>query len=86
MTTNPEPAHRTLLIEEAKIDIGLDTMGNTNAIFDLATDHFGSDDDTHYMIHSYATDPAFHEQCTSPRGLAFLELLEHLPLECTECD
>lgn len=83
--TNFESDHRALLIDEAKIDIGLDTMGNQNAIFDLATDHFGSDDDAHYMIHEYAQGNIGGNDIR-PRSIAFLELLEHIPSECPECD
>lgn len=73
-------------INKAMIDIDLDSNGDENIIFDLAADHFGSDDDAHYMIHSYAYNRKFHEATTSPRSLAFLRLLKHAPNECPECD
>lgn len=84
--TNFDNAARALMIEEATLDIRCDGGTNLDAIFDLATDHFGSDDDAHYMIHSYASDSAYHEKYTSARSLAFLRLLPHDPNTCTECD
>lgn len=82
---NIDNAHRQLLIDEAKIDIGLDTLGNQNAIFDLAADHFGSDDDAHLMIHDHAEGTLDTDQLL-PRTIAFLDLLQHIPLECPYCD
>lgn len=75
------PAPRT--IEEHKIDIALDTLGNQTAIFDLFTDHAGGDEDAHMLIHD-------HEQGVTtdlrPRTLAFLEMIDHIPAHCPNCD
>lgn len=82
---NIDNAHRELMITEAMTDIGLDTMGNQNAIFDLAADHFGSDDDLSDAIHYYA-EGTLPEGDLQPRSIAFLRLLKHIPDECLECD
>lgn len=84
--TNFDADYRELITTEAMTDISLDTMGNQNSIFDLAADHFGSDDDAHYMIHLNATIGFEPGELITPRSIAFLRLLKHIPADCTECD
>jgi hypothetical protein len=83
--TNTDDALRALLIEEAMIDIASDAQGDENAIFDLYSDHCGGDDDAHYMIHEFAGGD-LDTADLMPRTIAFLNLLKHIPAECTECD
>jgi len=82
---NIDNAHRELLITEAITDIGLDTLGNQNEIYDLASDHFGSDEDLADAIH-YFDAGTLREDELQPRSIAFLRLLKHIPAECLECD
>lgn len=74
-------------VQEAMTDIGLETMGDQSAIFELASDHFGSDEDAHYMIHNYDLG-VFEFEVTGflPRTEAFLRLLKHIPADCPECN
>lgn len=81
---NIDDEHRELIIQESLTDIGTDTLGGMNEIFDLAADHFGSDDDLHYMIHEYAQ--GMDTADLRPRSIAFLRLLAHIPTHCPYCD
>jgi len=83
--TNTNDAHRDLLIDEAKIDIALDTQGNQTILFDLYADHCGGDDDAHYMIHTNAQGELDLDDLL-PRTIAFLTMIEHITLECPYCD
>jgi hypothetical protein len=82
---NIDDALRALLIEEASIDIRLDTRGDENAIFDLYSDHCGGDDDAYYMIHEYAQGDLDTTDLL-PRTIAFLHILTHIPMNCDHCE